>query len=156
MAESTDSEPEKAAQFEARSPTIQHIIKLAAEEPDLERWGVISEIADEADCTNSHVSHTIEKYDHLVDWYRTANLDPLEPGAVEEAYEDETMAEMAEAQPVADGAGGIQFDITMSGQQAFRAMKLLPGDLGMTIFQQILTEADDLDAETVAALYEQS
>lgn len=152
---SETQQAEPIDRYEARSPLIQHVIELLATTDDDTTQ---REIADRAGCTATHVSYVSRNYDDLIDWYRTANLDPLEPEAVEQAYDDEDLADMAadDLDVVADGAGNLTFSIDMTGQQAFRAMKLLPGDLGMTIFQQVLSEADEIDEDVIAALYAES
>lgn len=135
---------EKETEFENRNESIRHTIDVLAQyDPGvLNTPGKKAEIIRSHDLDENRVYYVLDKWAHLVTWRRVANSDPLDSDAVRAAYEDETMKQMAGI--TADGMGDITVTGTFHLDEAFRAIKLLPGDLGMKLFGQILEQSDDI------------
>lgn len=136
----TDNEIE----FENRPEQIRYTIDVLAQyDPtELNEFGKKAELIDEHDLDENRVYYVLDNWAHLVDWRRVANSDPLDPAAVTAAYADEALADMATLE--ADGMGQITVQIGLRLDEAFRAIKLLPGDLGMKLFGQILEQSGDI------------
>lgn len=151
MAEGLEKTAEYEEQYDNRKGSLQHVIDVLAQHDraDVEAHGGKARIARENDVESHRIQYVLDRWDHLVDWRRHQFADPLDPNAVKAAYDDETMQQMA--QVAADGMGGIQVDVTFSLDQAFRVVKLLPGDLGIHAFTQILQQADEISQEELAA-----
>lgn len=148
-------ETDYAELYEDRSETIRAIVDECAAVEDLDEWGVKSEIAREVGVGSSHVHYVINEWGELIDWRRASNRNPLDPEAVKQAYDDEAMQAMAgQGEVVADGMGDVTVDVSFSLDEAFRAIKLLPGDLGMRVFTQILQDADELPRSGLEKLFE--
>ena len=151
-----DSEIEQLeAQYENRNGSLQHTIDVLAQydTATIDQHGKKAEIARENDIEQHQIHYVLNHWRELVNYRRNANADPLDPEAVKAAYEDETLQAMAgQGQPVADGAGDIQVDITLTLDEIFRAVKLLPGDLGLKVYSQTL--ATDFDRSVVRELLE--
>lgn len=138
-----------------RNETIRAIIDECAAVEDLDEWGVKSEIAREVGVNDSRIHYVINEWRDLIRWRRSANRDPLEPEAVKAAYEDDTLRAMAgEGEVVTDGMGNVQVSVDFSLDEAFRAIKLLPGDLGMRVFTEVLEESDHIPKSGLEALFE--
>jgi len=138
-----------------RNETIRAIIDECAAVEDLDEWGIKSEIAREVGVGDSRVHYVINEWRSLIRWRRSANRDPLEPEAVKEAYEDDTLRAMAgEGEVMTDGMGNVQVSVDFSLDEAFRAIKLLPGDLGMRVFTEVLEESDHIPKSGLEALFE--
>lgn len=151
MTEETDY----AELYEKRNETIRAIIDECAAVEDLDEWGIKSEIAREIGVNDSRVHYVINEWGDLIDWRRSAGRNPLEPEAVKQAYDDETLQAMAgEGEVVADGMGDVQVEVGFTLDEAFRAIKLLPGDLGMRVFTEVLEEADELPRTGLEALFD--
>lgn len=152
-----DEEPdvEPAVQYESRNERIQETIDVLAANPDYDEYGRKAELAREYDLEDHRIGYVLDRYEHLVDWRRNADLDPLSPEAVKEAYDDEHLAAMVGDEPVAVSDGG-QGTVTIEFQldEAFRAMKLLPGDLGMKVFTQVITDVRGMQDSGLDALFE--
>lgn len=137
---------ENEEEFLARNERMQQIIDRLAdhERSELDEHGKKAEIAREFDVVQSHVHYVLDNWGHLVEWRRAANRDPLDPDAVKSAYEDDTLRAMAANKPIPDGAGNVTIPIELELDEAFRAMKLLPGDLGLKVYTQVLQRSRDL------------
>lgn len=137
---STDEVAEREEQYESRSESIQYAIDVLSqyEQSELDEYGAKAEIAREHDVDQHRIHYVLRHYQELVDWRRNANRDPLDPDAVKQAYDDETMQALAENKPVPDGAGGVTVEIELGLDEVFRAVKLLPGDLGLKVYVQTL------------------
>lgn len=140
--EETDSLGEKEEQYQARNENIQYAIDTLASyrASELDKHGRKSEIAEEHDISYGRVHYVLDRWEHLIQWRRAANTSPLDEEAVKEAYDDDTMEAMA-GTPMADGASNVMVPLELTLDEAFRAVKLLPGDLGMKVYVQTL-EAD--------------
>lgn len=153
--EMTEAQGDMAELYAKRNETIRAIIDECAAVEDLDEWGVKSEIAREVGVGDSRVHYVINEWGDLIQWRRNANRDPLEPEAVKEAYEDETLQAMAgQGEVVADGMGNVQVSVDFSLDEAFRAIKLLPGDLGMRVFTEVIEEADHIPKSGLEALFD--
>lgn len=145
-----DSELERREdQYQSRNESIQFVIDVLAEytKGELEEHGAKSRIAEEHDIETYRVYYVLNHWAELVEYRRHAMADPLDPNAVKEAYDDETMQALAgQGELVADGAGDIKIDITLSLDEVFRAVKLLPGDLGLKVYSQTLSQDFDRSA----------
>lgn len=140
----TESEYERLeAQYQSRKATLQHVIDVLAsyEDSTLESHGTKAEVAREHDIEQHRIHYVLNHWADLVRYRRHANRDPLDPESVKAAYEDDTMRAMAEAgrAPVADGAGDLRVDVELTLDEVFRAIKLLPGDLGLKVYSQALS-----------------
>lgn len=60
-----------------------------------------------------------------------------------------------EDQAFADGMGDARVQVEFTLDEAFRAMKLLPGDLGMHVFSEVLQEAEELPKKGLDRLFDQ-
>lgn len=143
------------SQFEDRNEALRHVIDVLAsyDAAVLDTEGTKAEIAREHDVEYHRIHYVMTHWRELVEYRRTQNLDPLDSTAVQQAYDDEDLAEMA-GQPVADGMGDVDVTFTMPLDKTFRAIKLLPGDLGMTIFAQVLEQADELPRSGLDRLFD--
>lgn len=140
----SDSEYERLeAQFQSRNEPLQHVIDVLAEyeESTIEAHGQKAEIAREHDIEQHRIHYVLNHWADLVAYRRHANRDPLDPEAVKAAYDDPTMQAMAGQQgvPVADGAGDLRVNVELTLDEVFRAIKLLPGDLGLKVYSQALS-----------------
>lgn len=134
------------AEYEDRNERLQYVIDVLAQydQAYIDAQGSKAEIADEHDLDQNRMYYVLENWDHLVNWRRRAMANPVDPEAVQKAYDDPELAAMASQEAVADGMGDIKVNVTLSVDQAFRAIKLLPGDLGLHVFGQVLEQADEL------------
>lgn len=136
------------SQYEHRNEGLRTAIDaLAARDPAyLEQYGAIAEVARENDLEAHRVRYAYQNWPDLVKHRRAANLDPLDPKAVKAGYDDEHLQQMAldGRVAVADGMGEVTVDVELGLDEAFRAIKLLPGDLGGTFFAQIIEQAPNL------------
>lgn len=151
MADQTPPE----GQYENRNESLRAAIDALAQHSraELDQHGAKARAAREAGVEDHKIHYVLDRWDHLVEWRRNANADPLDPGAVSQAYDDDFMAGMAsEGARVADGAGDVRVPIELTLGEAFRAMKLLPGDLGMTVFAQVLEKSQLSAAEARSLL----
>jgi len=141
----TDDNDEKnpATLYEERNERIQETIDVLANEQNLDEHGRKAEVAREYDIEDHRITYVLNNWEELVEWRRTANLNPLDSEAVEMAYDDDMMKEMAEAVPTSDG-GHPTVTINLRLDEAFRVMKLLPADLGMKVFTQVIEDVQDL------------
>lgn len=145
------------AKFQARNDAIQHTINVLAqyERAEIEEHGTKAEIAREHDLETWRIRYVRERWPDLVRWRRGNMRNPTDTDAVRDAYDDETLAAMAEqAEPVADGMGDVTVNVEFPLDEAFRAIKLLPGDLGVTIFTQVLEQSSDLPRSDLRRLFE--
>ncbi len=145
---------ELEVQYENRNDSLQHAIDVLSQydEAELEQHGMKAEVARKHGIEGHQIHYVLNTYNELVKWRRNANRDPLDPEAVKAAYEDETLQAMADNQPVADGAGNISVNVEFTLDEAFRAVKLLPGDLGLRVYTQVLSS--DFNREEVRAMLE--
>ena len=145
---------ELEVQYENRNDSLRHAIDVISRysDSDLEQWGKKSEIAEEYDIERHQIDYVLNHWSELVEWRRHCNRSPLDPEAVKAAYEDETLQAMADNQPAADGAGNISVNVEFTLDEAFRAVKLLPGDLGLRVYTQVLSS--DFNREEVRAMLE--
>lgn len=151
----TEDDKNYAEVYEQRNETMQAVIDACAETEDLDQWGAKSSIADEVGVGDSYVHYVLDNWSELVEWRRNANRNPLDPDAVKQAYDDEAMQAMAgQGEVVTDGMGDVSVQVEFSLDEAFRVIKLLPGDLGMRVFTQILEDADQLPRSGLEALFD--
>lgn len=131
------SEPDEdlAAEYAQRNERIQNVIDVLAEEYDYDDFGRKSEIARDHDIDKGRIYYVLKKWEHLVEWRHSANLNPIDSEAGQAAMEDE------ELEAVTDGMGTYNVTFQLPLNKAFRAIRLLPADLGGMLFSQIL-EAD--------------
>jgi hypothetical protein len=132
------------AQFESRNNPIQQTIDALAqyEKSEIEEHGMKAQIAREHGLEEHRVHYVLSHYRNLVRHRRSLSRDPVDPDAVKAAYDDETMKQMAASD---GGQTTVSIDFTLD--EAFRAMKLLPGDMGLNVYRQLLTS--DFDRETL-------
>lgn len=146
-----------AEQYENRKETIQAIIDTCADRPDMDEWGAKAEVAREVGVEDHRVQYVVNEWSGLIEWRRHANRSPVSGEAVKDAYDDDTMQALAEqGEAVADGMGNVRVNLTFTLDEAFRAMKLLPGDLGFKVFSQTIDDVStgDLPQDGLAALFE--
>lgn len=142
-------------EYQNRNDALRHTIDVLASygQSEIDEFGKKTEIAEEHDVDTQRIHYVLNNYQHLVNYRRNANRDPLNPDAVKEAYQDETLKAMAgEATAVTDGAGEISVEVELSLDEVFRAIKLLPGDLGLKVYSQVLSS--DFDREAIRSLLE--
>lgn len=130
-----------AATYQARNGRIQETIDaLAQYDPaEFDEHGFQTEVASEHDLDKNRVGYVLRNWKDLVAWRRHAQLDPMSPDAVKAAYDDEVLQRMA-----TDGGSGVVVDVGFTLDEAFRAIKLLPSDMGASIYQQVLRQADTI------------
>lgn len=150
-----DSDNDYEAQYEARNEHLRNVIDILAgyDATELVQYGAKTQIADAHDIEDHRVHYVLNHWDGLVKWRRAANLDPLSPDVVESAYDDPVMTALAggtvdeddkpdeDTQLVADGASSVTVNLEFNLAEVFRAVKLLPSDLGLKMYAQTL-EAD--------------
>lgn len=143
-----DPNREYAEEYEQRNGKLQETIDVLAQYTwkELEEHGAKSRIAEEHDVSSHRIHYVLDRWPHLVKHRRFADADPLDPEAVKEGYDDPVLQQMS-GRAVADGAGDLTIPIEMPLDQIFRAVKLLPADMGMDIFSQVLEKADTLPRE---------
>lgn len=151
------AETEKRAQiYESRNGNLQRTIDVLSQysQSELNEWGKKAEIAREHDLESSRVTYVLNEWPELVRWRRHANANPLDPDAVKEAYDDDTMAAMASGnqEAIADGVGNVTVSFDLNIDEAFRAVKILPGDLGVKIFAQVMQDAENLPHDAMEDL----
>lgn len=131
---------ENEAEYENRNGALQTTIDALAEyeREEIEEFGAKAEIAREHGVEQHQIHYVLNHWRHLVRHRRSLMRDPVEPEAVKAAYEDETMKQLAES----DG-GETVVSIELTLDEAFRAMKLLPGDMGLNVYRQLLTTEFD-------------
>lgn len=139
MTETTESE-RLEAEFENRNAALTETIDVLAgyEADHIDSHGAKAEIAREHGLAEHRVHYVLNNYRELVRHRRSRNRDPVDPQAVKAAYEDETMKQLAASD---GGKAVVSIDFTLD--EAFRAMKLLPGDLGLSVYRQLLTTEFD-------------
>lgn len=145
--ESEDEIEELAEEYEKRNERIQEVIDTLAEyEPtQIDEFGFKTELARENDLDEQRIHYVLDRWESLIKFRRHANRNPLDPHISEEAYDDETMKQMAQkSQPVADGMGNVTIPVELQLDEVFRCMKLLPSDLGMRFFSQTLEKSDTI------------
>jgi len=153
----TADEEKMAEVYEHRNGNLQRTIDVLAQysQSELREWGKQAEIAREHDLDEARVTYVLNEWQDLIRWRRHADANPLESEAVKEAYDDETLRSMVQDQPVAaDGVGGVSVSFDLHIDEAFRAVKILPGDLGVKIFAQVLEDAQDLPHDALQDLLE--
>lgn len=134
--------------YHGRNEQLQRVIDACAQRRDLDQHGVKAEIADELGVDRSRVYYVLDRWRELVRWRRSQMANPLDTDAVKAAYDDEALAEMAASGEIAaDGTSQVTVPIELSLDESFRAIKLLPGDLGMKVFAQLMQKAEDLPRE---------
>lgn len=152
------SDPEKmATQFEARNEQLRHVIDvLASYEPSkFEEHGGKAEVTKKHDLEQHRVHYVLSNWNDLVRHRRSQNRSPVEPDAVKEAYEDDTLQRMAEDnEAITDGMGQVTVEVEFPLDEAFRAIKLLPGDLGVRMFAQVLEQSSELPRSDLSHLLE--
>jgi hypothetical protein len=126
--------------FEARNQKLRHTIDTLAayEAAELEEYGKKAEIAREHDLADHRVEYVMREWPDLVTHRRQSNRNPLDPDAVKAAYSDEVLQQMA----VTDG-GSRSISIDVSLDETFRMIQLLPNDLAVQVYSQLLQT--DLD-----------
>lgn len=146
---------DREAEYEKRNEPLQHVIDVLAqyEKSEIEEHGMKAEIAREHDIEQHRIHYVLNRWSELVAYRRHANRDPLDPEAVKAAYEDDTMQAMAgQSEAVADGASAIRVDVELTLDEVFRAIKLLPGDLGLKVYSQALSA--DIPRSEIRAILE--
>lgn len=150
-----DHQDKMARQYEARNARIKETIDVLASEKKPDDYGRVPEIAREHDLEEHRIRYVLDKWEDLVKWRRAANANPLEAEAVKQAYEDDDMAEMVgDEMELASSDGGqatVTIELTLS--ETYRVMKLLPGDLGMKVFHQVLEDVQELPGKGIDALF---
>lgn len=143
------NDPETA--YENRNEAIQHTIDVLAgyDQETIEQFGMKTQIAEEHGLEAHRIHYVLNRYENVLQWRRRANLDPTDPEAVKAAYDDDTLREMA---AVTDGAGDVTVQVELSLDEVFRAIKLLPGDLGLKVYTQVLSS--DFDREVLRRVLE--
>jgi len=124
------------AEYEKRNNPIQQTIDALAqyERGEIEEHGKKAEIAREHGVEQHRIHYVLNHWEELVKHRRAMMRDPVEPEAVKASYEDETMQQLA-----ASDGGKTMVSIELTLDEAFRAMKLLPGDMGLNVYRQLLT-----------------
>lgn len=124
------------------APLQQTVDALAQYEPgQIEQHGMKTQISREHDVETHRIHYILNQYDNVVSYRRHHLRNPVEPDAVKAAYDDETMQQLA----VSDG-GEVTVSIDFTLDEAFRAMKLLPGDMGLNVYRQLLSHDFDRSA----------
>lgn len=149
----TDPEVLEAQYLGRKEPLRQAIDAVAQRDPaEMEERGTIVEVAEEAGVEDHQVRYVMDRWEHLVDWRRANIANPIDPEVVRHAYDDEFLGEMAAAaEPVADGMGEITVTLDVPLDKAFRMIKLLPGDLGIDIFGQLLEQSGELPTSDIVS-----
>jgi len=135
-----DTSDIREAQYEKRNEPIQRTIDALAqyESSEIEQHGMKAEIARKHGLDADRIHYVLNRYDDLVRYRRSMMRSPVDPEAVKASYEDETMRQLA----ASDGGDAVvSIDFTLD--EAFRVMKLLPGDMGLKVYRQLLTEDFD-------------
>jgi hypothetical protein len=139
----TDDEAEVEqleSQYNNLKPVLQQTVDAVAQyEPhEIEQHGMKTQIAREHGVDDHRIHYVLNHYNNIVKFRRGRMRSPVEPNAVKAAYEDETMQQLAMSD---GGKATVSIDFTLD--EAFRAMKLLPGDLGLDVYRQLLSQDFD-------------
>ena len=140
MTDDTQTEDELEAEYLKRNGALQTTIDVLAdyERKEIEEHGMKTQIARDHDLERHRIDYVLTHYPNLVRWRRGRMRSPVEPDAVKAAYEDETLQQLA----TSDGGEPV-VEIRLTLDEAFRAMKLLPGDMGLNVYRQLLTSDFD-------------
>lgn len=152
MTEESTAVTDMAPIYERRNGNLQRTIDVLAQytRAELEEYGRQAEIAREHDLDTGRITYVLDEWSNLVRWRRNADTNPLDPAAVKQAYDDETMQAMVDEQTaVADGVGNVTVSVDLELDEAFRAVKLLPGDLAVSIFTQTIEDSQGLSHEVM-------
>lgn len=149
MTDDTQTEADLEAEYLKRNGPLQTTIDALAEyEPkQIEEHGMKKQIARDYDVEYHRINYVLNHHPQLVRWRRARMRDPVEPDAVKAAYEDETLQQLA-----ASDGGQPVVSVEFTLDEAFRAMKLLPGDMGLAVYRQLLT--NDFDRRELRELWE--
>lgn len=133
--DTTDDYDKKEAQYQLRNEPLKQAIDALAqyEQTEIDQHGTKARIAREHDVETHRIHYVLTHHPELVRWRRSQMRNPVDPAAVKASYEDETMQQLA----TSDGGMPV-VQIEMSLDDAFRAMKRLPGDMGLDIYRQLL------------------
>jgi len=118
--------------YQERNARIQNVIDVLAEEYDYDEFGRKAEIAREHGIDAGRIDYVVRKWEELIEWRHSANLSPMDSEAAQAAIEE------ADLEPVADGMGTYNVTFELPLNKAFRAIRLLPADLGGVLFSQVL------------------
>lgn len=145
---------DREAAYQDRNDALRRVIDVLAsfEREELSEFGAKSEIAREHDIERHRIDYVLNHWPELVEYRRQANRNPLDSDAMQSAYDDETMQAMVSQEPVADGAGSIRVNVEFTLDEVFRAIKLLPGDLGLKVYSQTLSA--DIPHDQIRAILE--
>lgn len=151
MDDSDHAQREEA--YRNRNENLRNVIDVLAgyDKAALDEFGAKTRIAEDHDIERHRIDYVLNHWSELVSYRRNANRDPMDPQAVKAAYEDDTMKAMAgQGEAVPDGTGEIRVDVELSLDEVFRAIKLLPGDLGLKVYTQVL--GTDIPREEIQAV----
>jgi hypothetical protein len=148
-----DTTPDGQRQYSERNELLQQVIDvLAGYDPsEINKFGMKSQIARDHDIERHRIHYVMSNYTAAVQWRRRANADPTDNQAVKAAYTDDTLRDMASV--ASDGAGDIRVSVELSLDEVFRAIKLLPGDLGLKVYTQVL--AEDFDRHVISEVLDE-
>lgn len=154
----TDADPDsqdsadKQERYDARNRNIQRAIDALAEHDaaEIDQYGAKARITREYDLPDHAVRYVLDRWPDLVDWRRNKMRDPMHPNAAQNAYDDDRL------QALADGAGHVNVDITMSLADAYRATHALPSDLSTDVWIQTIEQASELEPGIVRRVFEQN
>jgi hypothetical protein len=135
-----DQDP--AVVYENRNERIQRTIDILAENRDYDEFGRKAELARQYDLDKHRIHYVVKKYEDVIDWRRSANISMIDREAVEPAEQLDMASD--------GGERVVQVDFTLD--EAFRAMRLLPTDLGGIVFKQIVS-GESISQEGLDALF---
>lgn len=137
--------------YQNRNERIRETIDALAEysAAELDQQGTKAEVAREHGLNPDRVYYVADEWQDLVRWRRANSAPPLSPEAVEAGYEEGFMQDLA-----TDGGDGAVVDIGFTFNEAFRAMKLLPSDLGFKVYVQLLESTESVPPSVIRELRE--
>lgn len=150
--ETNATTPDAQSQYEQRNEHLRNVIDVLAQydTAELDEFGMKAQIAREHGVEQHRIHYVLSNYAEAVQWRRRANADPMDPEAVKAAYDDDTLREMATV--ASDGAGDVTVTVELSLDEVFRAIKLLPSDLGLNLYTQVLS--NDFDRGVIRSVLE--
>lgn len=123
-----------AEEFEALTDKQRGVVDYVANNPDYDTY---QEVANNVGCTPSYVGSVVNDKEHLIKHRRTMDSNSPGSAAVQAAMDSDENAETGEILP--DGMGSQQMNVSLTQDEVFRCIRLLPQDLSSVFFTQVKT-----------------
>lgn len=121
-----------AEEFEALTDKQRGVVDYVANNPDYDTY---QEVADKVGCTPSYVGSVVNDKEHLIKHRRTMDSNSPGSAAVQAAMDSDENDETGTILP--DGMGSQQMNVSLTQDEIFRCIRLLPPDLSSVFFSQV-------------------